>query len=426
MLAVTASPVLSAADVDAATARLAGVVERTPLQFCPRLSAQTGAHVWLKREDLQPVRSYKLRGAYNLIAQLDDDARTAGVVCASAGNHGQGVAMSCRLLGIHGRIHVPASTPRQKLDRMADLGGPWVTLHVHGDTYDDAAAWAAADADSHGGTLVPAFDDVRIMAGQGTLAGEIMSQLGGAPDVLIIPVGGGGMLSGCLAWMSQRSPTTRVVGVEPSGAASVAAALEHGGPVTLPHIETFVDGAAVKRAGDAPFRVIRDLGARLTQVEEGRICHEMLALYQVDGIIAEPAGALACAALGSAVRPGPVPVEAGQTVVAVVSGGNNDVSRYSEIVERALVWEGRKHYFMVDFPQEPGALRRFLHDVLGPTDDITLFEYVKRNNRETGPALVGIELGSPDDLPGLLDRMAASPMVVEKLESDSAFYRFLV
>ncbi len=421
-----AAPELTAADVDAATARLAGVVQRTPLQFCPRLSEQTGADVWLKREDLQPVRSYKLRGAYNLIAQLDDDARAAGVVCASAGNHGQGVAMSCRLLGIHGRIHVPASTPRQKLDRMTDLGGPWVTLHVHGDTYDDAAAWAVADANDNGGTLVPAFDDERIMAGQGTLAAEIMSQLGGPPDVLIIPVGGGGMLSGCLAWMSERSPSTRVVGVEPAGAASMAAALDDGGPVTLSHIETFVDGAAVKRAGDAPFRVIRDLGGRVTQVTEGRICSEMLALYQVDGIIAEPAGALACAALGTPGRPGPVPVEAGQTVVAVVSGGNNDVSRYSEIVERALVWEGRKHYFMVDFPQEPGALRRFLADVLGPTDDITLFEYVKRNNRETGPALVGIELGSPDDLPGLLDRMATSPMVVEKLESDSAFYRFLV
>lgn len=419
-------PVLTAADVDIATARLSGVVTRTPLTPSPRLSRQTGARVWLKREDLQPVRSYKLRGAYNLIAQLSPAERAAGVVCASAGNHGQGVAMSCRMLGIHGRIYVPATTPRQKCDRMTDLGGEWVTLVVDGDAYDDAAAAAAADVAASGATLVPAFDDPRVMAGQGTMAGEIVGQLGHPPDLLVVPIGGGGVLSGCCAWMAVHAPTTRIVGVEPAGAASMAAAVEAGHPVTLDHIETFVDGAAVRRVGEGPLGVVRAHGPELVTVTEGRVCTEMLALYQVDGIIAEPAGALAAAALGSERRPGAVRVEPESDVVVVLSGGNNDVSRYNEIVERALVDEGRKHYFMVNFPQEPGALRRFLDDVLGPRDDITLFEYVKRNNRETGPALVGIELGDPDDLGGLLDRMASSPMVVEKLESDSSFYRFLI
>ena len=418
--------VLTAADVDAAAQRLSGVVSHTPLTFSRRLSDMTGARVWLKREDLQPVRSYKLRGAYNFIARLPEERRGAGVVCASAGNHGQGVAMSCRLLGIRGTVFAPSTTPRQKCDRMVALGEEWVTLRIEGDTYDDAAAAAAAEAGRTGATLVPAFDDPRVMAGQGTVARELVDQLDEAPDLLLVPVGGGGMLAGCLAWMSENAPTTRVVGVEPRGARSMGVALEAGSPVTLDHIDTFVDGAAVRRVGDAPFRVAATHEPRLVTVSEGAICSEMLGLYQVDGIIAEPAGALASAALGTSNAPGPVAVEPGQTVVAIVSGGNNDVSRYGEIVERALVHEGRKHYFMVNFPQEPGALRRFLDEVLGPGDDITLFEYVKRNNRETGPALVGIELAHPDDLSSLLDRMAQSAMVVEKLESDSAFYRFLI
>ncbi|MCB0880786.1 MAG: threonine ammonia-lyase IlvA [Thermoleophilia bacterium] len=415
-----------AADVEEAAARLAGVVSRTPLTFSERLSVATGARVLLKREDLQPVRSYKLRGAYNFIAQLDDAARAAGVMCASAGNHGQGVAMSCRLLGIRGTVFVPATTPRQKIGRMQALGGRWLDLRIVGDTYDDAAGVAAAEAAANGATLVPAFDAGPVIAGQGTVAREILEQMDEPPDVLLVPVGGGGMLAGCVALLSERAPGTRVVGVEPRGARSLGVAVESGAPVTLDHIDTFVDGAAVRRVGDLPFATLAGHDVALTTVTEGAVCQEMLDLYQVDGVIAEPAGALACAALDVPGRPGPVRVTEGQTVVAILSGGNNDVSRYGEIVERALVHEGRKHHFMVNFPQEPGALRRFLDEVLGPTDDITLFEYVKRNNRETGPALVGIELASADDLPALLDRMAHSPMLVEKLESDSQFYRFLI
>ena len=411
---------VTAQSIDEAADRLAGVIVETPLQFNKRLSDATGAQVWLKREDLQPVRSYKLRGAYNLISQLTAEERAAGVVCASAGNHGQGVAFACARLGIEAKIVVPTTTPRQKRQRMRQLGEGWTELIVHGETYDEAAARADEIVATEGCTMVSAFDDARTIAGQGTVAAEIVRQLGRAPDTLIVPVGGGGMIGGSLTWLAERHPTTKVVGAEPSGAASMAVALEAGRPRDLVKLDTFVDGAAVRRVGELTFEIARRLKPHMFSVPEGRICSEMLELYQVDGIIAEPAGALASAALGI-YKPSP-----GRTVVAIVSGGNNDLSRYAEISERALVYEGRKHYFLVNFPQEPGALRRFLDDVLGPDDDITLFEYVKRSNRETGPALVGVELGDPAELQRLLERMRSSRLTVERIPPDSPFYRFLV
>ncbi|MGW5161203.1 pyridoxal-phosphate dependent enzyme, partial [Nonomuraea wenchangensis] len=282
---------------------------------------------------------------------------------------------------------------------------------------------AAADAARTGATLVPAFDDPRTIAGQGTVVHEAVTQLGHAPDVVIVPVGGGGLLAGTLAWLGKHHPQTRIIGVEPAGAACMAAALLAGHPVTLPEIDTFVDGAAVRRAGDVTVPIVAAAEVEMVAVPEGRVCSEMLALYQSDGIIAEPAGALAAAALGC---PETVDIPAGASVVCVLSGGNNDVSRYAEIVERSLVHEGRKHYFLVEFPQEPGALRRFLDEVLGPNDDITLFEYIKRSNRETGPALVGIELASPSDLVGLLARMDAAPPRIERIDTGSPLFRFLL
>jgi threonine dehydratase len=412
---------VDAAAVEAAAVRLDSVVATTPLERNTRLSSRVGADVWLKREDLQVVRSYKVRGAYNLIAQLDEETRARGVVCASAGNHGQGLAYACAALGVRGRVYVPRPTPRQKRDRIAALGGDAVELIVAGDSYDEAAASAAADALGTGATLVPAFDDPRTIAGQGTVVKEILQQLGAPPDVLVVPVGGGGLLAGCLAWLSERYPGVRVVGVEPAGAAGMAAAVAAGGPVALNELDGFVDGAAVRRVGELTYPIIAGSGVELIQVPEGQVCGEMLALYQSDGIIAEPAGALAPSVLGSLIG-----VDPGSTVVCVLSGGNNDVSRYAEVVERALVHEGRKHYFLVEFPQEPGALRRFLDEVLGPDDDITLFEYVKRNNRETGPALVGIEMARAEDLEPLLKRMAEAPPRIERVQTDSPLFRFLV
>ena len=412
---------VTAEDVEQAAARLVGVVAPTPVERSPRLSERVAGEVFLKREDLQVVRSYKVRGAYNTICQLDDAAKARGVVCASAGNHAQGLAFACSALGVRGKVFLPRTTPRQKRDRIAVLGGDDVEVLLVGDTYDDAAAAALQDAAATGATLVPAFDDPRTIAGQGTVVAEAFSQLGLVPDVVVLPVGGGGLLAGAVAWLGERHPTVRVVGVEPAGAACMAAALQADEPVRLDEIDGFVDGAAVRRAGDVTFPLVRDSKAEVVAVAEGRVCTEMLALYQSDGIIAEPAGALAAAALGDVVA-----VDPGATVLVVLSGGNNDVSRYGEIVERALVHEGRKHYFLVDFPQEPGALRRFLDEVLGPDDDITLFEYVKRNNRETGPALVGIELSRPEDLGALLERMAAAPPEISPVPPDSPLFRFLL
>jgi threonine dehydratase len=418
---VARSTTVDAGSIEAAVDRLDGVAVRTPLQRNLRLSERTGAQVWLKREDLQIGRSYKLRGAYNLIAQLDDAAKASGVVCASAGNHGQGLAYSCHILGVQGKVYVPRTTPRQKRDRIAALGGKQITVIVTGDTYDDAAAAALAEGQATGATMVPAFDDPRTVAGQGTVAVELVDQLGQAPDVLVVPVGGGGLVAGVATWIGERHPGVRIVGVEPGGAASMAAAVEAGEPVTLPHLDSFVDGAAVRRVGEVTLPLVQQTGVELMSVPEGLVCSEMLELYQTDGLIAEPAGALSTSALGNGLD-----VRPGETVVCLLSGGNNDVSRYGEILERSLVYEGLKHYFLVTFPQEPGALRTFLDGVLGPDDDITLFEYVKRNNRETGVALVGIEISNRDDLPGLLARMEAAPLDIERVNPNSPEFRYLI
>jgi threonine dehydratase len=411
---------VTAVDIDAAADRLKGIALQTPLHRSDRLSALAGADVWLKREDLQPVRSYKIRGAYNLISQLSSEHRAAGVICASAGNHGQGVALACARLGVRATIYVPSTTPRQKRERMLAIGGANVELVVRGETYDDSSRFGREAAERTGKVMVPAFDDARTIAGQGTVAHEIVEQLGRAPDVVLVPVGGGGMVAGMVTWLAEHCPSTQVLGVEPAGAACMQAAMRAGRPVELSAIDTFVDGAAVRKAGELPFAIASHHDLQILTVPEGRVCSEMLELYQVDGIIAEPAGALSSAAIG------PWMPEANATVVAILSGGNNDVSRYADIIERSLIFEGRKHYFLVEFPQEPGALRRFLDEVLGPNDDITYFEYVKRSNRELGPALVGIEIGSRDDFPGLCDRMRQSNINVEEIDPRSSMFRFLV
>jgi threonine dehydratase len=302
-------------------------------------------------------------------------------------------------------------------------GGERVELIMVGDTYDDAAAAALDHARATGATLVPPFDDLRTMAGQGTIGPEILAGLASPPDALVVPVGGGGLMSGLVAYLGERAPSVRVIGAEPAGAASMTAALAAGGPVTLEEIDPFVDGAAVRRVGQAPFEVISRSPHAMLTVDEGAVCTAMLALYQNEGIIAEPAGALAVAALPAAAELAGLPEDA--VVVALISGGNNDVSRYGEVIERSLVHSGLKHYFLVEFAQQPGALRRFLDEVLGPDDDITLFEYVKRNNRETGPALVGIELGSADGLQPLISRMKASPMRIERISPGTPAYAYL-
>ncbi|MDF1604814.1 threonine ammonia-lyase IlvA [Nocardioides sp. YIM 152315] len=413
---------LDAAAVEAAAEVLRPVVRRTELEHSERLSGIVGASVLLKRENRQITRSYKVRGAFHLIGGLTDAERARGVVCASAGNHGQGLAWSCARLGVRGRVYVPGNTPRQKRQRILALGQGLVELIVEGSTYDAAGAAARADSERTGAVYVPPFDDPRTIAGQGTIAPELVEQAPGPLHTVLVPVGGGGLVAGLAVWLRERHPGVRIVGVEPRGAASMTAALAAGGPVALPEVDTFVDGAAVGRVGDVTFPLVRDLVDEVLTVDEGAVCTEMLDLYQVEGIIAEPAGALA--STGARRLAGTFP--AGATVACLVSGGNNDVSRYGEILERSLVHEGLRHYFLVSFPQEPGALRHFLDEVLGAGEDIVVFEYVKKNNRETGPALVGIELDSAATLAGLLDRMEASPLTIERVPPGSPLFTFLM
>ena len=410
---------IHASDIQQAQARISSEIAPTPLQYCARLSAETGCEVYLKREDLQDVRSYKIRGALNGMSNVPQEERGRGIVTASAGNHAQGVAYACRTMGIAGKIFVPEPTPMQKRDRILVHGGDQVELVVVGANFDEAAA-AERDA-----TFIEPFDARDTITGQGTVAAEVLAQLsakGKSLDTIVVPVGGGGLISGITSYVADMAPQTRVVGMEPEGAASLRAAFDHGGPVTLEEVDPFVDGAAVKRLGALPYEILAANRKRLSfdTVSEGAVCTDLLNLYQNEGIIAEPAGALSVAGLHQ------LDLEPGSTVVCVISGGNNDVLRYAEIMERSLVHRGLKHYFLVNFPQEPGQLRHFLHEILGPTDDITLFEYLKRNNRETGAALVGLQLSRAEDLQGLLERMGESKISVQYLKPGTPEYEFLV
>ncbi len=408
-------------DVVVAAQTLGSTIRRTPLDMSLRLSGIRNQDILLKREDIQVGRSYKARGAYNFISSLSAEEREAGVVCASAGNHAQGVAFACRQLKIHAKVFLPSTTPRQKRARIADIGGRWIEQVIVGATFDEASAAAQKHAREHSATYVHPFDDPRTIAGQGTVVKEIFEQASTPPAAVVVPVGGGGLLAGTAIWLHTFHPEVKVIGVEPEGAPSMRAALDAGHPVTLPRIDGFADGTAVARAGDITFEIARQFVDEVVVVPEGALCTEMLELYQVEGIIAEPSGALASAAVARF-----LPDLPDGPVACVVSGGNNDVSRYADIVERSSVYEGLRHYFLVTFPQKPGALRHFLDGVLTDGEDIVLFEFTKKNNRETAPALVGIEIQEPERIGELLARMEESPLSIEKLEPDSPVFSFLL
>lgn len=412
---------VTAKDIDVAAGVLAKVATKTPLQKSERLSEEVGRPVHLKREDLQICRSFKVRGAYVRMAAMDEDERAAGVVCASAGNHAQGVAYACAHLGIQGTIFLPASTPRQKRKRIATIGGKWVEPVIVGGDFDEANRVAAAAAKDGGKVYVHPYDDPYTIAGQGSIAVDLDSQLPEDTDMILIPVGGGGLIAGMATWLKAHRPGIRIVGVESQGAASMKAALEAGNPVSLDRVDSFVDGTAVGRAGDLTYQVVRDLVDDIVVVPEGAVCTEMLDLYHSEGVIAEPAGALASAAARNF-----LPQIPNGSVVCLVSGGNNDLSRYAEVTERSGRYEGLRHYFLVTFNQEPGALRSFLNDVLSDGEDIIYFQYTKKNNRDTGPALVGIELPDPSDIKGLRRRMAASPLQVQEIDPSSQIFKILV
>ncbi|WP_315580184.1 threonine ammonia-lyase IlvA [uncultured Actinomyces sp.] len=409
---------------------LSEVVEKTPVMLSERLSDLIGLPVYLKREDMQKCRSFKVRGAYFRMSTLSEEERRRGVVCASAGNHAQGLAYACAQLKVRGTIYLPSNTPKQKRQRIETIGGDWVEQVIVDGTFDRANAQAQEAARHSGRTYVHPYDDPCTIAGQGTIAVELEEQALSEAAAVLVPVGGGGLLSGIATWIRSRFPDIKIYGVEPTGAASMAAAMEADQIVSLPTVDPFVDGTAVGRAGELPYSIVKELVDDILVVPEGAVCTEMLDLYHSDGVIAEPAGALASAAarmyFSDAEQRNELLGGKEGAIIAIVSGGNNDMTRYAEIMERSLRHEGLRHYFLVTFPQQPGALRSFLEDVLGPSDDIVHFEYTKKNNRDSGPALVGIDLADREDITGLRARMEASPLHVEELRPDSEIYRLVI
>lgn len=405
---------------EAAAERLADVVKHTPLIYNRRLSEKYDSEIWLKREDLQIVRSYKLRGAYNMISQLTADELSRGVVCASAGNHAQGVAFSCDKLGTRGVIFMPEITPKQKVQQTEMFGNGSVELILVGDTFDDCLKEALAYTAKHQMTFIPPFDNYSIIEGQSTVGVEILEDL---PDteVVIMPIGGGGLAAGAGTYLKDKNPNILLIGVEPEGAPSMMEAFKHGGPVTLPEINRFVDGASVKRVGSLTYDLCIKALDKMKLVAEGKVCTTILKLYNEEAIVVEPAGALSVAALDSCrdqIK--------GKKVVCVISGGNNDIARMQEIKEKSLLYEGLKHYFIIRFPQRPGALKLFVNNVLGPHDDITRFEFIKKTEKEQGPALVGIELTHKEDYAGLLARLNENRFEVIELNKDQTLFEYLV
>jgi threonine dehydratase len=403
-----------------AVERLKPVVNRTPLAYSHNLSRRYGCEVYLKREDLQVVRSYKLRGAYNLMSSLPPEQVAKGVVCASAGNHAQGFAFSCKKLQVKGTVFMPVITPQQKVQQTKLFGEDFIDIKLVGDTFDDCAIAAKAFTAQNGLTFIPPFDDLRIIEGQSTVGVEILEEQDNI-DFLFMPVGGGGLSAGVGSYFKTFSPKTRLVGLEPQGAPSMKAALAAGHPVTLDNIERFVDGAAVKRVGEITFSICKEVLDEVHLVPEGKVCTTILKLYNEEAIVVEPAGALSIAALddfADQIR--------GKKVVCVVSGGNNDIDRMQEIKERSLQYEGLKHYFLIRFAQRPGALKEFVNHVLGPNDDITRFEYMQKHNKETGPALVGVELKSREDYDTLLQNLQKYRFNYTELNKDDNLFGYLV
>ncbi len=407
-------------DFTAAAERLKNVVIKTPLQLNQNLSRKYKCNVYLKREDLQLVRSYKIRGAYNLMKSLSNEQLQKGVVCASAGNHAQGFAYSCKKLNVNGVVFMPVITPNQKINQTKMFGDDKIEIRLVGDNYDECAAAAKEFTQKNDMTFVPPFDDYRIIEGQATVGVEILDELN-AVDYLFLPVGGGGLASGVGSYFKLYSPKTKIIGTEPEGAPSMYEAFKAGKPVTLESIDTFVDGASVKRTGELTFKICKEVLDDLRLIPEGKICSNILKLYSQDAIVAEPAGALAISALDDFANE-----IKGKNVVCIVSGGNNDIDRMQEIKERSLQYEGLKHYFLIRFAQRPGALKQFVNNVLGPDDDITRFEYMQKHNKETGPALVGIELKKKEDYDVLLSNLKKFNINYTELKKDDNMFGYVV
>jgi threonine dehydratase len=403
-----------------ASLALKKVVSKTPLQLNHNLSKKYQCNVYLKREDLQIVRSYKIRGAYNMMSSLAPEQLQKGVVCASAGNHAQGFAYSCKKLGVKGVVFMPVITPNQKINQTKMFGEDFIEIKLTGDTYDDCAAAAKEYTEKNSMVFIPPFDDYKIIEGQGTVGLEILEEQSDV-DYLFIPVGGGGLSAGVGSYFKTYSPKTKIIGLEPEGAPAMYESLKAGKPVTLENIDRFVDGAAVKRVGDKTFSICQEVLDDVHLVAEGKICSTILKLYNEDAIVVEPAGAMSIAVLDDYAEE-----IKGMNVVCIVSGSNNDIDRMQEIKERSLQYEGLKHYFLIRFAQRPGALKEFVNHVLGEHDDIVRFEYMQKHNKETGPALVGVELRERKDYDVLLEKMMQYQINYTELNKNDTLFSYLV
>ncbi|HFI0236538.1 TPA: threonine ammonia-lyase IlvA [Streptococcus suis] len=415
---------ITAKNVEQAYEVLKSVIVRTPLDYSRYLSEKYGATIYIKRENEQRVRSFKIRGAYYAISQLSDEEKALGVVCASAGNHAQGVSYTCQEMQIPATIFMPITTPQQKIGQVRFFGGDYVDIRLVGDTFDESAQAAQEYTKETGKTFIDPFDDDNVQAGQGTVAYEILEEAQEQTvsfDQILVPVGGGGLIAGVSAYLKEHAPEIKIIGVEANGARSMKAAFDKGRPIKLASIDKFADGIAVQKVGARTYEVARKHVDKLIGVDEGWISGTILDLYSKLGIVAEPAGAATVAALEvikDKIK--------GQTICCIISGGNNDINRMPEMEERALIYEGIKHYFVVNFPQRPGALREFVNDILGPNDDITRFEYIKRANKGTGPVLIGIALGNKEDYAQFLSRLEDfDPQYINLHENDS-LYKMLV
>ncbi|MGW9686413.1 threonine ammonia-lyase IlvA [Flagellimonas sp. 2504JD1-5] len=409
------------ADIYKAAQTIKLVADPTPLQRSIRYSKKYEANIFLKREDLHRVRSYKIRGAFNKISSLSKDELKRGVVCASAGNHAQGVAFACNYLKVKGTIYMPMVTPKQKIDQTKMFGGEWVEVVLAGDTFDDAQKAAEVYCTNQNKTFVHPFDDPKTIEGQATIGLELLNQSEKPIDYVFVAVGGGGLAAGLCATVEALSPKTKIIGIEPAGAPSMKTALERGEVVELKQIDKFIDGAAVQKVGQYTLPICKDHLYKMETIPEGKVCQTILELYNRDAIVVEPAGALTIAALDNFKDE----IKA-KNVVCVVSGSNNDITRTAEIKERALLYSNLKHYFIVRFPQRPGALKEFVANILGPNDDITHFEYSKKSSRENAPAVVGIELKSSEDLEPLIRRMKSNGFFGDYLNDKPDLFQYLV
>ncbi len=408
-------------EIQKAEETLKEILIPTPLSKNRHLSDKYEANILFKREDLQVVRSYKIRGAYNKMRSLNSEEMERGIACASAGNHAQGVAFSCNMLKVNGQIFMPVTTPKQKINQVKMFGNGFVEIILVGDTFDQANTAAIEACEKNNLVFIPPFNDPKIIEGQATVGLEILNEVKEHIDYVFVPIGGGGLASGLGSYFKMMSPNTKIIGVEPAGAASMKAAFDNGKVVELKEINKFVDGAAVQKVGEITFEVCRQVIDEIIPVPEGKVCSTILNLYNYDAIVVEPAGALSISALSfykEEIK--------GKNVVCVISGSNNDITRMEEIKERSMLYEGHKHYFVVRFPQRAGALQNFVNNALGENDDITFFEYKKKNNREKGPALIGVELQNPKDFEGLKERMEEQGIVYQYLNDDPILFEFLI